>query len=899
MATAQAQAPAFQSVSTVSMIRGMLEAQSNVVLLLDSAGILVGANAAAAKALGVEEPDAIIGRNVFELLPPAVAAVRREYFDRALATGRAQHFDDGREDRRLRSHVCPIRGQDGRTALVVVVSSDVTEWVRAEEALRVSLGKYKVLFESFPLGVVITDASGAIVEANPKAEVLTAMRRDEHTGRLIQSPDWALIGADGGVVNPDEYAGVVALREGRAVYGQELGIARPDGSTVWLDVSAAPIPVPGFGVAVTFSDSSARREAERALRATEQKHQALFDNTAEGIALHQLVRDAEGQPVDYVLTDINPQYEAILGLRGEQVIGRRASEVYGVTPAPYLAEFSSAPLTGKPVRFETYFAPMGKHFSISVAPLGPDGFATIFFDITAGKRSQEEHERLSALVECSSEFIGLATLDGRVFYLNEAGRRASGFGKDDSLDGWSIFDFIPPGDRAWFAEQVLPAVRSEGSWSGQGPLMNPKTGETLRVDSVMFAIPSGETGEPLCLAAVMHDITERERAREERERLEERLQQAEKMESIGRLAGGVAHDFNNLLTVILGNLESVLAALNPADPIYQPLTEVQRAGESAASLTRQLLAFSRKQIIAPTAVDLNALIGAMERMLRRIIGEDVELDVRTAPGLSRVRADAGQLEQIIVNLSVNARDAMPGGGRLVIETSDVLVGDAICLSNPAARPGPFVRLAVIDTGAGMTEEEKSKAFEPFFTTKTKGTGLGLAMVYGAVSQHNGFVGLTSDVGRGTTIEVFLPATSDVEGEGALSDVPASATGAETIFLVEDDELVRGLTERALSRLGYRVFAFSDGAAALAAAEAFSGAIHLLLTDVVMPGMNGRELALRLAEVRPEARTLFASGHTADVMLRHGLLESGVHFISKPYTPQILAARVRAVLDAGQ
>jgi PAS domain S-box-containing protein len=627
-------------------------------------------------------------------------------------------------------------------------------------------------------------------------------------------------------------------------------------------------------------------------------YRTLFDHAAEGIALHRLVRDANGHVIDYMITGVNAQYEAMIGVRRDQVIGRLASEVYGITPAPYLAEFSSAPLTGTPLRFETHFAPMDKHFSISVAPLGPDGFATIFFDVTAMKRSQREQETLGALVENSSEFTGLASLDGRVFYLNAAGRRIAGLGGDQSLDGLSIFDFVPPAERGWLAEQVLPSVRTRGTWTGQGSLLNLSTGAPLRVDCDVFAIPSRETGQPLCLAAVMHDITERERAREQRERLEEQLRQAQKMESVGRLAGGVAHDFNNLLTVILGNLESVLDALNPADPIYQPLTEVQRAGDSAASLTRQLLAFSRKQIIAPTTIDLNALIGAMERMLRRIIGEDVTLDARTAPGLSCVHADTSQLEQVIVNLSVNARDAMLGGGRLVIETSEVVVGDEMCRTNPAARPGRFVRLAVTDTGAGMTDEAKAKAFEPFFTTKAKGTGLGLPMVYGAVSQHNGFVVLTSEVGRGTTVEVFLPATPDAEDERPSSDTAGSATGAETIVLVEDEPLVRELTERALSRLGYRVLTFSDGAAALAAAESFTGAIHLLLTDVVMPGMDGRELATRLAAIRPEARTLFASGHTADVMLRHGLLESGLHFIAKPYTPHTLAAKVRAVLDAG-
>ena len=898
MAAASAETPAFNGIPAFSVIQGLLEVQANVAMLLDASGRIVAANEAAATALGAGDTVALVGRNVFDLLPPDVAAFRREAFDRVVASGQADRFEDGREGRRLRNHMRPIPGPDGRTALVAVVSTDITERARAEEDLRISLEKYKVLFESFPLGVVVTDEAGAILEANPAAERLIGRPRGDYSGRRIQSPEWELIGPDGRLVPPDEYAGVTAMREGRAVYGQELGVAGADGSIIWLDVSAAPIPVPGFGVAITYGDVTARRVAEHALRATEQKYRALFDNAAEGVALHRLVRDPDGRVVDYVLTDINPQYEAIVGLRREQVIGKRASEVYGVSPAPYLSEFTSAPQAGRSVRFETYFAPMDRHFSISVAPIGPDGFATIFFDISAMKRSQEAHERLSALVESSSELIGLATLDGRVFYLNEAGRRVAGFGKDEGLAGWSIFDFVPPAERAWFAEQVLPAVRSRGSWTGKAWLMSPRTGESLRVDSVVFAIPSRDTGQPLCLASVMRDITEQERAREHRERLEEQLQQAQKMESVGRLAGGVAHDFNNLLTVILGNLESVLETLNSADPIFEPLTEVQRAGESAASLTRQLLAFSRKQLIEPTVVNVNALIAGMERMLRRIIGEDVSLDARLASAVGNVRADASQLEQVIVNLAVNAREAMPGGGRLVIETADVEVGEDICQANPTARPGRFVRLAVTDSGAGMTADEQAKAFEPFYTTKTQGTGLGLTMVYGAVTQHGGFVGLRSDVGRGTTVEVFLPASSDDAGTRPDGGDGESASGAETIVLVEDDLLVRELTERALTRLGYRVLAFSDGETALTAVESFAGAIHLLMTDVVMPGMNGRELASRIAEVRPGIRTLFASGHTADVIVRHGLEDPGLHFIAKPYTPHRLAAKVRSVLDVG-
>ncbi len=889
---------ALGAVFPVALVRGLLDAQSSVAMLLDSTGAIVAVNAAAAASLGCRSGQDLMGLNVFSLLPPGLADARRAHFDRTIASGSVQRVEDERDGRRFRTSLFPIGSPDGRVGLVAVVALDVTDQMRAEEALTISLEKYKVLFETFPLGVTVTDESGAIIEANAAAERLLGVTHDEHTRRRMRSPEWTVVAPDGRAMVPDEYAGVIALRERRAVYGQEAGVARSDGSTVWLDVSAAPIPAPGFGVAITYSDVTARRAAEHALRATELKYQALFTHAAEGIALHRLHRGPDGQVVDYTITDINPQYEAILGMGRDRVVGRLASEVYGVTPAPYLAEFSSAPLTGRPVRFETYFAPMDKHFSISVAPLGSDGFATIFFDITAMKRSQREHETLSALVESSSEFTGLATLDGRVFYLNEAGRRLAGLDKERSLEGLSIFDFVPPDDRGWLADHVLPAIRDRGAWTGDGVLLNLQTGATLRVDAGVFVIPSRETGQPLCLAAVMHDITERERAREQRERLEDQLRQAQKMESVGRLAGGVAHDFNNLLTVILGNVESVLDALNPVDPIHQPLTEVQRAGESAAALTRQLLAFSRKQMIEPTVVNLNTLIATMERMLRRVIGEDVTLEARLTPALSSVRADAGQLEQVIVNLSVNAREAMPAGGRVVIETSDAEFDEETCRGNPEARPGRYVRLAISDTGAGMTADEKAKAFEPFFTTKPRGTGLGLAMVYGAVSQHGGFVCLSSQVGLGTTVEVFLPATAATADATSPGDSVEPATGAETILLVEDEPMVRDLTERALSRLGYRVLAYADGAVALAAAESFHGPIHLLLTDVVMPGMNGRELAARMAEVRPEARTLFTSGHTSDVMLRHGLLEAGLHFIAKPYTPHTLAAKVRAVLDGG-
>jgi two-component system cell cycle sensor histidine kinase/response regulator CckA len=390
---------------------------------------------------------------------------------------------------------------------------------------------------------------------------------------------------------------------------------------------------------------------------------------------------------------------------------------------------------------------------------------------------------------------------------------------------------------------------------------------------------------------------ERQRGEEERARLEERLRQAEKLESIGRLAGGVAHDFNNLLTVIGGNLALALSDVSAADPVREYLVEATQAVESAANLTRQLLTFSRKQVIDPKVVNLNVIVADLEKMLRRLLGEDVDLQASVDPGLGQTRVDPGQLEQILVNLAVNARDAMPDGGKLTIETANVTIDDGYCATHGDARPGRYVMLAVSDNGSGMDAAVLSHVFEPFFTTKDrgKGTGLGLAMVYGAVRQHGGHVEVYSEPGRGTTFKVYLPRV-DEEPQGVKPEAKHAPQGTETVWLVEDADPLRTLAVRLLSRHGYRVHAFRNGGEALDAAAKAPGPVHLLLTDVVMPGMNGRVLAERMAAVRPEVKVLFTSGYTENVVVHHGVLKKGINFLPKPYTPQDLAARVREVLD---
>jgi len=398
---------------------------------------------------------------------------------------------------------------------------------------------------------------------------------------------------------------------------------------------------------------------------------------------------------------------------------------------------------------------------------------------------------------------------------------------------------------------------------------------------------------------ICRDITDRKLAEAEKEKLQGQLLQAMKMEAVGRLAGGVAHDFNNLLMVITGYSELLLQKIGKESPMHREVEEIKRAGERAASLTQQLLAFSRKQIIEPKVVRLDLLVADMQEMLTRLIGEDIALQAITGKSPGSVKVDPGQFQQILMNLVVNARDAMPDGGKIVIETANVDLDEGYCALHPYVKPGRFLMLAVSDTGIGMSEEVKAHIFEPFFTTKEKGsgTGLGLATTYGAVKQAVGSIEVYSEVGIGTTFKIYLPRVEEEVINPVNDDRPTDLPGGkETVLLVEDEGIVRDLCIQILERLGYKVLQARNGTEAIAVAQGFGERIDLLLTDVVMPGINGSELATQLVLHNPEMKALFTSGYTEDVISHHGVLAEGVSFIGKPYTPSALARKVREVLD---
>jgi len=522
----------------------------------------------------------------------------------------------------------------------------------------------------------------------------------------------------------------------------------------------------------------AQELAER--RSAESHYEGLFREMLNGLAVHEIVTDEQGRPVDYRFLSVNPAFERITGMMGREIVGKTAREVIPDLEPHWIEIYGRVASTGEPVTFESYAQGLGKHFEVRAFRPAPGRFACIFSDIS---------ERL----------------------------------------------------------------RSE---------------------------------------------TEREHERVEKARLEEQLWQSQKMEAIGRLAGGVAHDFNNLTAIVLGYGEMLLGQVPPGEPGHKWVEQIMAAGQRSATLTRQLLAFSRRQVLLPEVLDLNALLRNFEKMLGRALGEDVPLELKLAPDAGHITADPGQIEQVVTNLAINARDAMPLGGRLVIETENVEIAENTAIHGASAVPGTYVLLSLIDSGCGMDQATLDKLFEPFFTTKPKGkgTGLGLATAHGIVRQSGGYVDVASELGVGTTFKVYLPLTNKAPKAREAEDGGEAPRGhGEQVLLVEDEAPLRELCETVLRRLGYRVRAAGTGLEALSLVAEQRLELDLLLTDVIMPDMGGAELAKRLRSSRPGIGVLYMSGYPDEAVAPRGL-DPGTPLVQKPFTERGLARKVREVLQ---
>ncbi|MBX6365196.1 MAG: PAS domain S-box protein [Gemmatimonadetes bacterium] len=813
----------------------------------------------------------------------------------AVSGGAALPEQPRRREHRTRDGVrleVEIEGEDlewgGRPARLEVVT-DVTEWVGAERALRQAEEQLHLLAEAVPQALWIgASDTPAPVYVSPGFERIWGIPAEE----AVANPYRWLDG-----VHPDDRERVVAaaMRNRDAAFEIEYRVVRPDGEVRWVRDRGFPAR-DGRGallrVAGVAEDITERKRAELALRESEQRFRAIFEQARIGIALSS---------IDGRLVDCNRALAEMLGYSREELRQLHFSEVTVLADLPRELAMAGSLLRGERESYtleKRYVRKDGEivhaHLTVSLmsdADGTPVHVVVLVEDITERTRIEEalraSEERFRALIENASDTICIVGVDGRLLYTSPAVGRALGYGPEE-LRGRPVSDLVHPEEVA-AVEAMLRRVAAEpGGVQSATYRIRHKDGSWRWFDG----LASNRLEDPRVAGIVVNsrDVTERRR-------LEEELMQAQKMEAVGRLAGGIAHDFNNLLTGIQGYATLVRDGLRERDPLREDVRELLRIADRAGALTRQLLAFSRRQALQPRVLDLGGVVAGMEKMLRRLIGEDVQLTATAEPGLWPVRADPAQVEQLILNLAVNARDAMPGGGTLRIETRNARIEVAEPEACPGLPAGDYVLLEVRDSGEGIAPEHLPFIFEPFYTTKErgKGTGLGLATVYGVVKQSGGYIYAHSEPGRGASFRIYLPRV-----DGPVEPEPNEGGevvrgGGEIVLVAEDEPAVRSLARRILERAGYRVLEAEDGEDALAVAEAHAGPIDLLLTDVVMPRMGGRTLAERLARARPGVRILFMSGYSEELVSARGPARYSP-LLEKPFTPEALASRVRLTLD---
>jgi PAS domain S-box-containing protein len=699
-------------------------------------------------------------------------------------------------------------------------------------------------------------------------------------------------------------------RTGKPKTMVDIIIKAKDGSQIFVEQSIS-LKRNQSGEPVGFQtvarDITERILVEHALMESEEKYRTILDSMEEGL----FENDLEGN-----YTYVNDAACRLVGYERSEMIGMNYRKLFAPDKAESIYKiFNDIYRTGEP-RMLLDYEVLRKDGSVRIHQANaalmrdssnrPTGFRLLVRDVTKLKKAEEalrqSEEKYRMMAENVYDMIWTMDLNLTCTYVSPSVFRITGYTPQE-------YQKKPANEMVTPASfDAMMKIYSEELARDQDGNAVPNRSRTMELElvrkdgspvwvEVSAAFTRDEKGRITGILGVTRDISERKESERERARLEEQLAQAQKMESVGRLAGGVAHDFNNMLSVILGYAELIKLNLPEGDQLSADIAEIEKAATRSRDITRQLLAFSRKQIISPVTVDLNGLIRGIEKTLFRLIGEDIDLKFSPQEDPCNIKFDPAQMEQVLINLAVNARDAMPNGGKLSIETRKTYLDEAYCKTHTELSPGHYVLLTVSDDGAGMSRETLQHVFEPFYTTKEtgRGTGLGLATVYGIVRQNNGFVNVYSEPGKGTIFKIYIPRSMDEREVLKQAGEEIIPSGSGTILLVEDDEMVRDMTTGMLEKIGYTVIPTGDPSEALRLCEDDSVHIDLLMTDVVMPGMSGKDLRDRIAAKHPEIRVLFMSGYTSNVIVHRGVLEEGVHFMQKPFSMGDLARNVRNAL----
>ena len=868
--------------------RALLEAAPDAIVVVNQSGIVVLVNAQAERLFGYRR-DELIGQPADILVSEHFRGQHNEQHSRLLAAPPARSTVVGLELFGLRKDgtefPAEIRLSPLDTKGGVWVSSairDISDRRRTEEDLR----RLASIVACSDDAIVGKTTEGIITSWNSGAQHIFGYSPKEAIGRSITM----LAPVD----RPEEIPRMLeCLKRGEVVDHFETVRLRKDGKEVQIELTVSPIRDAMeriVGASTIGRDISVRKAAEKHLVQMEARYRGLLEAAPDAM----VVVNHGGE-----IVLLNVQAEKQFGYRRDELVGQKVKNIIPRGFAERLLMHGTG-TPGDPVvpQMGTGIELHGRRkdgsefpIEIMLSPLDTvDGIliTAAIRNIAERKLRENDLSRLAAVVESSQDAIVSLTSLGIIRTWNRGAERIFGYSAEEAT-GRSIL-FLSPPDRSAEGSTLLERVARADRIEHFETIRVKKDGTQIHV-ALTFSPIKDSDGRVVGVSSVARDVTESKH-------MEAMLRQSQKMEAVGQLAGGVAHDFNNLLGVILGYTGLMLDRLGLDDPQRKSIEEIQKAGDRAALLTRQLLAFSRKQVLQPKVIDLNAVVAGAEKLLQRLIGENIELRAVLNPELCRVKADPGQIEQIIMNLAVNARDAMPSGGKLTIETSNMEFDEAYTAQHPSTRTGPHVMLAVTDTGCGMDAETKAHMFEPFFTTKEfgKGTGLGLSTVYGIVKQSGGSVWVYTEPGLGTSFKIYLACVDAVpEIEPPNDKVMNVVAGSQTILIVEDDPALLQVTHRSLEEVGYAILEARSSKEAIDISESHTGPIHLMVTDVVLPGMSGVKLAAYLSAQRPEMKVLYVSGYTNDTVFHHGVLEPGLAFLQKPFSARTLARRVGEVL----